>query len=325
VTTPNKLAANRRNALRSTGPRTPYGKAVVSQNGVRHGLLASYPVIPRLESAALWHEHRLTTVESFAPIGPVETALAERVALILWRLRRVATFEQDTIHRARERAFGEVLVQHRPLLPLEGVDTIDDVLDRLTEARTRLRAFQRLANGASDAPLAGRHADLILTAIAEQLDGFDLDSFSAPDLVPDNVAWVDVPDWSVERLCRLVEAIAHAAERHPDQLIAAATDAAREALNRERAAQRRFDHQVRELRAERALPEPAHLDRILRYENHLTRQLNQTLTQLRALQQARQDTTSQDTPEPLESPMMCGTETASTVPPLPRAGEGVGG
>ena len=32
MTSPKQIAANRRNALHSTGPRTPEGKAVVSQN-----------------------------------------------------------------------------------------------------------------------------------------------------------------------------------------------------------------------------------------------------------------------------------------------------
>ncbi len=37
--------ANRRNAQKSTGPRTPQGKAAVSQNAVKHGLLAAHVVI----------------------------------------------------------------------------------------------------------------------------------------------------------------------------------------------------------------------------------------------------------------------------------------
>ena len=36
-----QIAANSRNALRSTGPKTLEGKRIVSQNALRHGLLAS--------------------------------------------------------------------------------------------------------------------------------------------------------------------------------------------------------------------------------------------------------------------------------------------
>jgi hypothetical protein len=35
-----QLAANRGNARKSTGPRTPLGKAVVARNGIKHGLLS---------------------------------------------------------------------------------------------------------------------------------------------------------------------------------------------------------------------------------------------------------------------------------------------
>src|SRR6185369_1297739 len=103
VTTPNKIDANRKNALKSTGPRTPEGKAIVSQNGARAGLFAAGSVLPGLESRARWNQHLQATIDNLAPVGQVECALAERVALILWRLCRVSTFEQDTTHQARVR------------------------------------------------------------------------------------------------------------------------------------------------------------------------------------------------------------------------------
>ena len=44
--TASKLRANRQNALKSTGPRTVDGKAVVRQNNLKHGILAREVVIP---------------------------------------------------------------------------------------------------------------------------------------------------------------------------------------------------------------------------------------------------------------------------------------
>src|SRR4051794_37427473 len=41
-----RIAANRRNAMKSTGPRTPAGKAVSRLNGVTHGLCSKVPVLP---------------------------------------------------------------------------------------------------------------------------------------------------------------------------------------------------------------------------------------------------------------------------------------
>jgi hypothetical protein len=40
MTSERQLAANRQNALKSTGPRTPAGRAIASLNAARHGLYA---------------------------------------------------------------------------------------------------------------------------------------------------------------------------------------------------------------------------------------------------------------------------------------------
>ena len=44
-TSPNKIEANRRNAKKSTGPRSAAGKAKSSRNAVKHGLLAGRIVL----------------------------------------------------------------------------------------------------------------------------------------------------------------------------------------------------------------------------------------------------------------------------------------
>lgn len=58
-----RLAANRRNARHSTGPRTAEGKATSRLNAARHGLDAASPVIPRLdEDPAAWDTHLAATL-----------------------------------------------------------------------------------------------------------------------------------------------------------------------------------------------------------------------------------------------------------------------
>lgn len=88
------LTANRRNAQRSTGPRTAAGKAVAKLNAVSHGLRSAAPVVPG-ERAKDWHDHKAGMLAALAPVGTLETELADRAALLLWRLRRVATFETN--------------------------------------------------------------------------------------------------------------------------------------------------------------------------------------------------------------------------------------
>jgi hypothetical protein len=99
VTALARIEANRRNGEHSTGPRTAEGKAVVSRNATKHGIFASVPVIPG-ESPATWEAHRAGVVESLAPVGLLEVNLAERAALLLWRLQRLARYEAETVAAA---------------------------------------------------------------------------------------------------------------------------------------------------------------------------------------------------------------------------------
>lgn len=89
---PQKLAANRRNATRSTGPRTPGGKAVVAKNAIRHGLTAR-DVVSADESQGAFKSFAAALVEQLAPVGAVESMLAERVTHCAWRLRRAVRLE----------------------------------------------------------------------------------------------------------------------------------------------------------------------------------------------------------------------------------------
>jgi hypothetical protein len=101
MTTLAKIEANQRNAALSTGPRTAEGKAVVARNATRHGIYSSVPVIPG-EDPNAWEAHRAGVVDSLAPAGLLEVNLAERAALLLWRLQRLARYEAETIAAAME-------------------------------------------------------------------------------------------------------------------------------------------------------------------------------------------------------------------------------
>jgi hypothetical protein len=91
-----KINANRLNAQKSTGPRTAEGKAVVSKNGLRHGLLAQHDVIPS-ESEARFNRHRRQILNELNPITPMESMLAERIVTLSWRLRRAGRFQNQVI------------------------------------------------------------------------------------------------------------------------------------------------------------------------------------------------------------------------------------
>jgi len=91
-----RILANRRNARKSTGPRTPEGKAVVARNPVKHGLLARQDVISS-ESQAEFDLYRALILAELAPATPMESMLAERIVTLSWRLRRTTRIHNETI------------------------------------------------------------------------------------------------------------------------------------------------------------------------------------------------------------------------------------
>jgi hypothetical protein len=100
-----QVSANRSNAQKSTGPRTPEGKAAVAQNAVRHGLLAQEVVI-KGEDPGEFEFYRDQMLEELAPAGQMESLLAHRIVGLAWRLRRA--------ERLQAAAFDKVEDQSKP-------------------------------------------------------------------------------------------------------------------------------------------------------------------------------------------------------------------
>ncbi len=91
-----KIIANRRNAKKSTGPRTRQGKAIVSKNAVKHGLLAHQVVISS-ERREDFDIHRDRIIKDMVPGTPMESMLAERIVILSWRLKRIDHIQNQTI------------------------------------------------------------------------------------------------------------------------------------------------------------------------------------------------------------------------------------
>src|SRR5215469_983142 len=87
-----QIEANRRNALKSTGPKTESGKEISRQNAVRHGLTAE-TVITALEDAEDYQAFEAAITADYDAQSTVERELVLRLASILWRLRRATTIE----------------------------------------------------------------------------------------------------------------------------------------------------------------------------------------------------------------------------------------
>ncbi len=88
MTTEAQVTANRLNAQKSTGPRTPEGKAISARNAIKHGLLGEQIVVEG-EDRLHFAFHRDQMMRYLAPIGEVELTLADRLVGLSWRLQRV--------------------------------------------------------------------------------------------------------------------------------------------------------------------------------------------------------------------------------------------
>ena len=92
MATERQIAANRLNAERCTGPKTPEGKAVVSQNAVTHGLTCYGGLLPG-ENPEDFSDLSARVLAELSPDSAIEIELAEQIASLLWRLRRIPAFE----------------------------------------------------------------------------------------------------------------------------------------------------------------------------------------------------------------------------------------
>lgn len=100
-----QLEANRRNALRSTGPRTAAGKGVVRDNALKHGFLSRHLIIEG-ESPEDFGQLLDELMREYRPVGVVESGLVEQVAICLWRKARFVRAEAAMVNLNR-RTFGE--------------------------------------------------------------------------------------------------------------------------------------------------------------------------------------------------------------------------
>ena len=108
-----QFEANRRNALKSTGPTTDAGKQRSRRNAVRHGLTAE-TVITTLEDEEDYKAFELSVTSGFDAPTAVQRELVLRLASLLWRLRRATAIDTGLLQLQ-----SEILNELRHLKPLQ--------------------------------------------------------------------------------------------------------------------------------------------------------------------------------------------------------------
>jgi hypothetical protein len=133
-----KIEANRRNAKKSTGPKTSAGKVMSSWNSTRHGLLSK--MLPTIYDVDKKRFNRLlkSLQQDLEPVGTLEEVLVEKIAMEYWRLGVAAW------HEARE------LGENKPFYhsPIDRLVRYQTTINRqLYQAINQLERLQRLRKG----------------------------------------------------------------------------------------------------------------------------------------------------------------------------------
>ena len=142
-----RATINRENAQKSTGPRTPAGKARSSRNALRHGLTAQHP---EDSNSLTTLTHNYTT--EFAAQGQVEATLVEAIATATWKLQRGRTLEKILLDLEIDPtdpfAADQIVARSKGLLNLSVYEqrnyrTFEKALKELRQIQTERRKRER--------------------------------------------------------------------------------------------------------------------------------------------------------------------------------------
>jgi hypothetical protein len=120
---PKRLAANRANAAKSTGPRTPAGKARASQNARKHIFTGSTFAVVRLEDLQEIVHLRDDLIAVYQPVNSQELFALERVALAQHAILRGARLESGYFTTCLDTSFdsgGEPIRLMNPTIAGDG-------------------------------------------------------------------------------------------------------------------------------------------------------------------------------------------------------------
>ena len=281
---------------------TQAGKEVVRWNATRHGISSPKPVVPGLETQEDWESHRDGIMENLSPIGHLEVTLAERVAVLSWRLHRVTRYETQAIAISQEQVEEDI---HQRSMFLRSIRESpyasthpEDIRFEAKHDRETYNALKRFPSFDASKILKGDDASSVVWSVlmaAQKALGerINVEVLDLPGVPED--AWIEeLPAMKVEDVRGCVESIARAAGEEPEGLLEAATETARSDSVSAKFKAERTEGEIEVMRRERILPDEKTLEKISRYEAHLSRQLYHALHELENLQKQR--TTGESVP-----------------------------
>lgn len=270
-------------ARRATGPRTLRGKKKSSRNAVKDGIFSA--VLLRRESRVEYEALVRGLHDHFRPEGTLEESLVEKLAMLLWRHRRLLQAEAAEIAKVSEFVLGDRLIERA----FKAVETEEDsgFVKGMLHQCTNPDVFEMVITHLKD-----------LRGSIEE-NGFD---FEGDSKVLRKIYGPLSSDSLRGNLFLRYTLIAYACGRLAED--ASEGPKYSEAEGRQRAI-KRIDEEIKSLEELREVceetetkrdsyeataalvPPEGILDRLLRYEASLDRAFDRTLTQLERLQRMR--------------------------------------
>ncbi len=190
-----QLDANRDNAQKSTGPRTPEGRAAVRQNALKHGLTSMSPVAPG-EDPAEFLQFLADWTAAYLPIGPAEEEVLRTAVVASWRLRRIPAIEagyyemEQSGDQAVSPAARLAFAHHQCAKQLEALSCQEARLQRTFDKS--LRELERLQARPERAPKTSSENQTQFSAQPEE-ERAPQAATAAPDPVLENQTQFPLP------------------------------------------------------------------------------------------------------------------------------------
>src|SRR5829696_3739976 len=259
-----RLAANRANAQKSTGPKTREGRAASRMNALKHGLLSQEVLIcspHRYESEAELFALHDRFWNELQPMGPLELMLCDQIVTTHWRLRRVLAAESAEMALSLRRGRSQFNRQADSRSVQVGSKTYEltppweETAEGCQKARRQLRqiasAVQR-KGGVTEGILGDKSISLL--TVVQDLRALLNRRMANPDGVEEKA-------WAEQHLTEVMDYL---------------------------------DNKIREMAlleethyAAALMPDAEVLEKFGRYETMLNRQLHRAITQLTKLQKER--------------------------------------
>jgi hypothetical protein len=281
--TPRKLEANRRNAQKSTGPKTAEGRAVSKMNALKHGLLAQTVVVRGHQFKESTNEFKKLCQEfylSLDPVGPLEEMLVGQIVTATWRLRRARTAESGEIALSVDGGWWQ-REKHNPLpllLALPPNPVSDGLVTKLEQSVWGCSYLLHCLNDVRKA--VERDGELTEAALNDFKRCLREQARDYGDKLTQFRAWLVANPEKLEP-----EALR---ARHKEEVLKYLDRKIRDREFLKGLREEREDAEEQAQQAAAVLPSEATLDKILRYEAALERQLYRAMNQLERLQRRRQ-------------------------------------